>query len=96
MRIGRRATDSSGRPALRLAVADQGPGIPPDELEFVFDKFAQSSTTRTGAGGTGLGLAICREIVHAHQGTITASNRAEGGAVFEVLLPYELHEPGAD
>ena len=96
MRIGRRATDSSGRSALRLAVADQGPGIPPDELEFVFDKFAQSSTTRTGAGGTGLGLAICREIVHAHQGTITASNRAEGGAVFEVLLPYELHEPGAD
>jgi len=96
MRIGRRATDSSGRPALRLTVADQGPGIPPAELEFVFDKFAQSSTTRTGAGGTGLGLAICREIVQAHQGTITASNRPEGGAVLEVLLPYEPHEPGVD
>jgi signal transduction histidine kinase len=45
-----------------LKVIDQGVGIPPDELEKIFDKFIQSSKTRTGAGGTGLGLAICREI----------------------------------
>ena len=89
IRIGRRATDSREQAALRLTVADAGPGIPATELELIFDKFMQSSTTRTGAGGTGLGLAICREIVLAHQGTITAFNRLEGGAVFEVVLPCE-------
>lgn len=96
VRLGRRATDSTAYPALKITVSDQGPGIPADELELVFDKFMQSSATRTGAGGTGLGLAICREIVQAHQGTITAFNRAEGGAVFEVLLPCSLDEPDPD
>jgi PAS domain S-box-containing protein len=94
IRMGRRATDSTERPALRLTVNDSGQGIPPAELEAVFDKFVQSSTTRTGAGGTGLGLAICREIVLAHQGTITAFNRAEGGATFEVVLPCDQPESG--
>ena len=93
MKIGRRASDSRAQPALRLTVADAGPGIPSGELELVFDKFVQSSATRTGAGGTGLGLAICREIVQAHQGTITAFNREQGGAMLEVLLPCEQHEP---
>ena len=96
MRIGRRATDSIERSALKLTVSDEGPGIPPDELDIVFEKFVQSSTTRTGAGGTGLGLAICREIVHAHQGIISVSNRPEGGALFEVLLPCQVHEAAQD
>jgi PAS domain S-box-containing protein len=74
-------------PAVKLEVADQGVGIPETELEAVFDKFVQSSKTRSGAGGTGLGLAICREIMEAHRGTIQASNRAEGGARFELVLP---------
>jgi PAS domain S-box-containing protein len=74
-------------PAVRLEVADRGLGIPEAELESVFDKFVQSSKTRSGAGGTGLGLSICREIVEAHRGTIRASNRQEGGALLEVLLP---------
>jgi signal transduction histidine kinase len=68
-------------------VTDQGIGIPEDELELVFDKFVQSSKSKTGAGGTGLGLAICREIVVAHRGTISAHNDSKGGAVFEILLP---------
>ena len=96
VRLGRRATDSTEHPALRVTVADRGPGIPPDELELIFDKFMQSSTARTGAGGTGLGLAICREIVLAHQGTITARNRVGGGAVFEVVLPCNRPESPAD
>ena len=75
------------RPALCLRVIDQGIGIPENECETIFEKFHQSSLTRSGAGGTGLGLAICREIVSAHRGKIAASNRPEGGAVFEVLLP---------
>ena len=73
--------------ALRITVADEGEGIPEAELEAVFDKFFQSSSTRTGAGGTGLGLAICRDIVLAHRGTIRARNRIEGGAAFDVILP---------
>lgn len=76
-----------GTPALRVSVVDQGIGIPADELESVFEKFVQSSKTRTGAGGTGLGLAICREIVALHGGSVRAYNRYDGGAVFEFLLP---------
>jgi signal transduction histidine kinase len=70
-----------------VCVADRGPGIPPAELELVFDKFVQSSKTKTGSGGTGLGLAIAREILAAHGGTVTASNRSGGGAAFRVELP---------
>jgi PAS domain S-box-containing protein len=84
---GRRADDHGSIPALRIAVADLGVGIPEAELEAIFDAFVQSSRTRTGAGGTGLGLAICRQVVHAHHGRIQAQNRPEGGAEFEVLLP---------
>ena len=86
---GRRATDAGRLPALTLEVSDTGVGIPPDELESIFDKFVQSSKTKTGAGGTGLGLAICREIVAAHRGTIVARNNLEGGATFVVTLPVE-------
>jgi signal transduction histidine kinase len=72
---------------VRLSVWDEGPGIPADEVDAVFEKFVQSSYTQTNAGGTGLGLAICREIVTQHHGTIWAENRAEGGAIFFVELP---------
>ena len=84
---GRRAEDQGLLPALRMTVSDEGVGIPAEELDAVFDKFYQSSTTRTGAGGTGLGLAICREIVAAHRGTIAARNRPAGGTAFDTLLP---------
>jgi signal transduction histidine kinase len=90
---GRRAADSGALAALRLTVADEGIGIPPAELEAIFDKFAQSSKTATGAGGTGLGLAISREIVHAHRGIIQARNRPEGGAAFDVILPLSTRTP---
>jgi PAS domain S-box-containing protein len=75
--------------ALLFYVSDQGIGIPDDELDSVFDKFVQSSKTRTGAGGTGLGLAICKEIIQAHNGKIWAENNPEGGATFSFMLPYE-------
>jgi signal transduction histidine kinase len=70
-----------------ISVADNGMGIPADELELVFDKFAQSSKTKTGAGGTGLGLSITREIVLAHQGVIWAENKVDGGAIFKIFIP---------
>ena len=86
---GRRASDLADIPAVRVEVRDEGIGIPEEELELVFDKFVQSSKTKTGAGGTGLGLAICREIVIAHRGTITACNNPGGGASLIVTLPQE-------
>ncbi|HEY7494570.1 MAG TPA: HAMP domain-containing sensor histidine kinase [Candidatus Tectomicrobia bacterium] len=73
-----------------VSVRDQGPGIPEEELETVFDKFVQSSRTKTGAGGTGLGLSICYEIITAHQGRIWATNNADGGAEFTFELPLAL------
>lgn len=72
---------------LKVSVSDEGVGLPEDELETVFDKFIQSSKTKTGAGGTGLGLAISKEIIEAHQGRIWAKNNAEGGAIFTFTLP---------
>ena len=75
------------RTVLELAVSDEGVGIPESELELVFDKFVQSSKTRSNAGGTGLGLAICREIVALHGGRIWASNNQGPGATLRVLLP---------
>lgn len=75
--------------ALKVAISDNGQGIPEDELQDVFEKFTQSSRTKTGAGGTGLGLAICKEIISAHRGIIWAENNASGGARFSFLLPFE-------
>ena len=73
--------------SLLVSVADEGPGIPANEVEAIFDKFIQSSKTRTGAGGTGLGLAICREIIAVHGGRIWAENNPSRGAVFYFTLP---------
>ena len=80
-------SDNGRVPAVSFTVKDEGIGIPEGEAETVFDKFIQSSKTRSGAGGTGLGLAICKEIVAAHGGTIRADSSPEGGAMFKVVLP---------
>ncbi|MBT3260325.1 MAG: hypothetical protein HN580_26370 [Deltaproteobacteria bacterium] len=87
--LGKRSTDDSVIPGLSVSVQDEGLGIPDSELESVFDKFVQSSKTKTGAGGTGLGLSICKEIIEDHRGQIWAENNKEGGATFRLLLPYE-------
>jgi signal transduction histidine kinase len=79
--------DGDSAPWLLLTVTDQGPGIPADELQLVFEKFVQSSKTKTGAGGTGLGLAIVREIMQAHGGGVHARNRPGGGAEFLAAFP---------
>ncbi len=72
---------------LKVTVKDQGIGLPEDELDAIFDKFIQSSETKTGSGGTGLGLAICRQIISDHDGRIWAENNTDGGAVFSFTLP---------
>ena len=86
MRIARER-DEQGTERLVIVFADQGPGVPPGELQLIFDKFVQSSKTKTGAGGTGLGLPISREILIAHGGGISATNRPQGGAEFRLTIP---------
>lgn len=81
-------TSAGSVPGLLLTVADEGVGIPEEELESIFGKFAQSSRTASGAGGRGVGLATARAIVAAHGGWIAARNREDRtGAVFQVALP---------
>jgi signal transduction histidine kinase len=72
---------------VRCRVINHGVGIPDGELETIFEKFIQSSKTKTGAGGTGLGLAICREIILHHGGKIWAEGKTPGEThfVFQLL-----------
>lgn len=79
--------DRPPRRAVCFSVSDDGVGIPENERESVFDKFVQSSRTKTGAGGTGLGLAIVRQIVSHHDGIVTVRESPSGGAEFLVSIP---------
>lgn len=80
-------TTLDNRSAIELSVVDQGVGIPDTELEFIFDKFIQSSKTKTNSGGTGLGLAISQELIHGHHGKIWVEHNPEGGSIFKFVLP---------
>ena len=78
----------SGERWAEAAVADSGPGIAPEHLPRLFDRFYRASTGRTReSGGTGLGLAIARGLARAQGGGLTAENAKEGGAVFRLRLP---------
>ena len=71
-----------------LQILDEGDGIPPAELESVFDKFYRVQKVDHVRPGTGLGLAISRGFVEAMHGTITAANRVDRrGAVLTIRLP---------
>ena len=84
LRVVVRAVDSrgSGRPALRLSVEDNGPGLTVEQRQRLFDPFY---TTKTG--GMGLGLAIARRVIEAHGGAITATDAEDGGAAFVITIP---------
>jgi two-component system sensor histidine kinase KdpD len=85
---------------VKLQVIDEGGGIPPEEVELVFEKFHRASKGDQVRAGTGLGLAISRGFIEAMGGTIDAANRADrSGAVFTIKLPVpkatELLDPAA-
>ncbi|MDH5561012.1 MAG: ATP-binding protein [Deltaproteobacteria bacterium] len=75
-----------------ISIADQGVGIPDNEIEAVFDKFIQSSETKSKTGGTGLGLAISKQIILDHHGNIWAENLIDKGVKFHISLPRDLRE----
>jgi two-component system, OmpR family, sensor histidine kinase KdpD len=70
---------------LSIAVADRGPGLPPESVPHVFEKFYR--VPGAPAGGTGLGLSIVKGFTEAHGGAVEAANRAGGGAVFTLRFP---------
>ncbi|MBV6494874.1 MAG: Sensor protein KdpD [Turneriella sp.] len=71
--------------SVRITIADNGVGIPNGMFETIFDKFTRSPQAKSG--GTGLGLTIAKSIIELHGGTLTAQNRNEGGALFDIYLP---------
>ena len=80
-----------------IVVRDTGPGIPPEHLPHIFDRFYKADASRAGntiPSGSGLGLSIVQAIVTRHGGEITAANVPAGGAVFEVVLPAAVEMRG--
>ncbi len=69
-----------------IAISNTGPGIPPDKLPFIFDRFFRANHYYSEAGGAGLGLSIARTIIEFHGGTIRASSQP-GLTTFEITLP---------
>ena len=78
-------TAEAAADGVHLTVRDTGPGIPPEHLPLIFDRFYKADASRKAATGSGLGLSIVKAIIERHGGTITARN--DNGAVFEIVLP---------
>jgi signal transduction histidine kinase len=76
------------RKRVNIMVRDTGPGIPPESLPFIFERFYRAEPSRSReVGGSGLGLAIARQLAQAHRGQLTAANHPSGGALFILSLP---------
>lgn len=80
-----RASTSDG--IVQVSVSDQGVGIPPEDLQFLFEKFHRGSQERRRPGGTGLGLAICKALIEAHGGRIWIESKLGEGSTFYFTLP---------
>ena len=86
--VGGRAADGG---QVEVFVQDDGPGIPPEALERIFERFYRVDKARSREqGGTGLGLAIVKHIVQSHGGRVWATSEPGRGATFSFVLPQEL------
>ncbi|HEX7065873.1 MAG TPA: sensor histidine kinase, partial [Bacillales bacterium] len=78
---------------MKVSVQDTGSGIPEEDLPFVFERFYKADKARTrGRSGTGLGLAIARNLIEAHEGTITVHSKAGQGTTFTFFIPRNLRQ----
>lgn len=80
---------------MEVSVSDDGPGIPPESCERIFERFYRVDQARSrDAGGTGLGLAIVKHIVQAHGGEVRVASQPGHGATFTFTVPdADAHRP---
>ncbi|MFH1339055.1 MAG: ATP-binding protein [Candidatus Omnitrophota bacterium] len=78
--------------AVEISVKDTGPGIAPEDLKKIFNKFERAGAVSSGVGGTGLGLSICQEILKLHGGRIRVESRLNEGSNFSFLIPIKKEE----
>ena len=90
-RVGVRLRSVDGRaPGAAIEISDQGPGIPPEHRERIFERFYRIDKARSrDLGGAGLGLAIAKWAIDVHGGSIRVEDRPEGGSTFRVVLPID-------
>jgi two-component system sensor histidine kinase MtrB len=81
--------DAQGAKQVALEVRDHGPGLTPETIPHLFERFYKADTARARSEGSGLGLAIAGENARLHGGRIDAGNHPGGGAVFTVRLPVQ-------
>lgn len=87
-------TGDGSQALLTLSVLDTGPGVDPQDIPVLFDRFSQGERGRHIQAGAGLGLAICKQLTSLMGGRIWAENRPDGGAALHVELPLALAAPG--
>ena len=88
IRVAAQSVEDAGRNAVEIIVEDDGPGIPPEEMDRVFEPFRRLEQSRNReTGGVGLGLPIARNMLRAHGGDVVLSNRPRGGLKVLVTLP---------
>ncbi|MGB7117636.1 MAG: ATP-binding protein [Anaerolineales bacterium] len=84
------AVGTTNEPLVHITITDEGPGIHPDHLEQIFDRFYRiPSQSNNSIPGAGLGLFICRKIIEAHNGRIYAQSEIGAGTTIHIFLPYE-------
>lgn len=89
--------DSADGETVEIRIADNGVGIPPDQLRMIFEPFfTTKQPDEHGNGGTGLGLSVCRQIIEQHHGRIRVESVAGKGSTFTVKLPKRLPADGEE
>ncbi|MCB1165069.1 MAG: response regulator, partial [Leptospiraceae bacterium] len=93
LRVGA-ASDESGCDQVSFSVEDDGPGIPPEDIDLIFEAFYQGDgKSKRSMGGVGLGLAISRNLVESMGGSLIAQNKKENGAIFSFTVPLQKSSP---